>query len=423
MGVRDPVVFSALGEDKSAQWSLAFPCKIEEQASEAVFDTFASTSVISAERLWELGLSDKREAPAAGERHIVLGDGSTRVRVVGTARLQVEVENKPPIKVRFKVVATAVAPVIVGLPDGQRLGFGVVGLPFRLPSKQSERKEDLAGLGEEDGQLVDGEPSEEEKQLLQSLLGRVLKENQALPVDTKLKHDHAVVSLDTGDAPPVHVRPYPIPQSVQGKVLERIREWEEAGFIEPSTSKWNHPLVAAKKMSGGVVDPNDIRLCVSTKSLNAALPEPEYNLPPIAELFGRLHGARRITSLDGKNAYHLLTLDKESRDKTAFTAPDMRRWQWKRAFFGISIIASHFQWLMESILAEWRDNVLVYIDDIIIFSKEESVEAHAALEKWLRSSSRSDSNYHLRSASLGSRSSRFLGSSWRERRGQWIRGK
>ena len=138
-------------------------------------------------------------------------------------------------------------------------------------------------------------------------------------------------------------------------------------------------MVAAKKMSGGVVDPNVIHLCLSTKSLNAALPDPEYNLPPIAELFGRLHGERSITSLDGKKAYHLLTLDKGSRDKTAFTAPDMRRWQWKRTFFRKSIIASHFPWLMESILAEWRDNVRVCIDDIIIFSKEESVEAHAAL--------------------------------------------
>ena len=87
----------------------------------------------------------------------------------------------------------------------------------------------------------------------------VLTANQALPVNSLCKLHGAELSIDTGNAEPVWVRQYPIPEALHARVAERVQLWIDNGWVEPAPEdcRWNLPLLAAKKPSknGG---PDDI---------------------------------------------------------------------------------------------------------------------------------------------------------------------
>lgn len=310
---------------------------------------------------------------------VTLGDGDSLLDILGIGTARVKVAGRAPALLDFAIVAKLVEPIIIGLHGGAILGLGVVGLPLALPESEdpAERREQINFEKDESEGVFDGKPSPEEESRIKNCLHGAFARNEELPLNSCVKWEGSELVLKNGDQPPVYTRPYPIPERWRLKVLERINEWKSLGFIEPSISKWNHPLVAAKKVSGGVTIKDEIRLCISPKTLNAQLEKALFNLPQIQDLFNQLQGFTWATGLDGKSSFHMLGLAKEDRHKTAFTGPDGSRWQWTRAFFGLSNIASHFQWVMESILAPWRENVLIYVDDIIIYS-------HGSLEEHLK---------------------------------------
>tara|TARA_R110002050_G_scaffold300741_1_gene472177 strand:+ start:1078 stop:4374 length:3297 start_codon:yes stop_codon:yes gene_type:complete len=356
---------------------LRFPLRINQVNAEAVFDTMSTVNVITEKEARRLGLKWSSE-----QSEIVLGDGSSSLTAVGRTTARVMTKGKAPVPVHFVVVKSLIEPMIIGLSGGESLGFGVVGLPLILPENLETKDERKLPRDIESGAsgVLGGKPSAEDERLIQSRLQDAFDKNEALPSNSCLKWDGSELTLDNGNSPPVYTRSYPIPEKWRLKVLDRVREWADLGFIEPSTSKWNHPLVAARKVSGGSVVQDEIRLCISPKALNGQLGRADYNLPQIQDLFGRLQGFTRATALDGKSSFHMLSLRKSDRPKTAFTAPDGSRWQWTRAFFGLSNIASHFQWVMEAILEPWRENIIIYIDDVIVYSAG-SLEEHLDIVK------------------------------------------
>ena len=53
--------------------------------------------------------------------------------------------------------------------------------------------------------------------------------------------------IKTGDARPVKLPPYRIPQAYREAIQLEVKEMLEAGIIEPSTSDWCAPIVTVKK--------------------------------------------------------------------------------------------------------------------------------------------------------------------------------
>ena len=350
---------------------LNFPLKINKVEAEAVFDTLSSLNFMTRDEAYRLRLGWVTRSSV-----VTLGDGNAKLKTIGQVTARVKVHGKAPTPITFEIVESLVVPIIIGLTGGEVLGFGVIGLPLVLPdSEDSKVQRKLFDLQKDESEgVLDGKPSPEVARQVEETLQDTFARNEALPASSEVKWEGCELVLDNGDQKPVYTRSYPIPEKWRIKVIDRVREWAALGFIEPSTSRWNHPLVAAKKISGGMLIQDEIRLCISPKSLNAQLEKAEYNLPQIQDLFAKIQGFTFATGLDGKSSFHMLPLRKEDRHKTAFTAPDGSRWQWVRAFFGLSNIASHFQWVMESILEPWRENVLIYIDDVIVYSQGTLVE-------------------------------------------------
>jgi hypothetical protein len=92
-------------------------------------------------------------------------------------------------------------------------------------------------------------------------------------------------------------------------------------------------------------------------------------------------GSLYFTSLDLTSGYHQILISEEDRPKTAFRTP-FGHFQFKVLIEGLTNAPATFQTVMNSILHPYiRKFVVVYIGDILIFSKSEAEhQAHVRLD-------------------------------------------
>ena len=163
--------------------------------------------------------------------------------------------------------------------------------------------------------------------------------------------------------------PYGPIYSLSENELEALRTYLEEnlekGFIRASTSPAGAPILFAKKKDGS------LRLCVDYRGLNNVTIKNRYALPLISELFDRLRGAKIFTKLDLRGAYNLIRIAEGEEWKTAFRTR-YGHFEYLVMPFGLTNAPASFQSLLNHILRHYLDHfVIVYLDDILIFSKNE----------------------------------------------------
>ena len=142
-------------------------------------------------------------------------------------------------------------------------------------------------------------------------------------------------------------------------------------MVEPTDRSWSSPVVLVRKKD------QSWRLCVDYRRLNAVTRKDAYPLPRIDDSLDALSGSIFFSTLDLVSGYWQVPLDEEAQQRSAFVTRG-GLWRWKVLPFGLTSAPATFERLMERVLKglQWR-TLLLYLDDIIVFSKD----FHSHLER------------------------------------------
>ena len=160
-------------------------------------------------------------------------------------------------------------------------------------------------------------------------------------------------SIDTGNERPIRLTPRRLPFQKGEEVQREIENMLESDVIEPSTSPWCSPVVLVAKKDGSH------RFCVDYRKLNEITKKDVYPLPRCEDILHALSGAAYFTHLDLVRGYWQIDVNKQDREKTAFSTPE-GYYQFKRMPFGLTNAPAL--------------DCLVYLDDIVIFA--ETLQEH-----------------------------------------------
>ncbi|WVZ93810.1 hypothetical protein U9M48_039765 [Paspalum notatum var. saurae] len=179
------------------------------------------------------------------------------------------------------------------------------------------------------------------------------EELPGLPPDRNVEFK---IDLIPGMAPVLR-RPYRMAPDELKELKTQLQEQLDKEFIRPSSSPWGCPaLFVEKKDQGGK------GLCVDYRLLNAVIVKNKYPLPHIDILFDQLAGAKVFSKID---------LREEDIPKTAFSTR-YGLYEYPVMSFGLTNAPAFFMYMMNSVFMNELDKfVVVFIDDILVYSKNE----------------------------------------------------
>uniref|UniRef100_A0A8C6LVF1 Gypsy retrotransposon integrase-like protein 1 n=1 Tax=Nothobranchius furzeri TaxID=105023 RepID=A0A8C6LVF1_NOTFU len=206
-------------------------------------------------------------------------------------------------------------------------------------------------------------------------------ENINLATVPQVYHDlRLVFSKDRASSLPPH-RPYdcaidllpgaPLPTSrlyqlskpERESMEEYIQECLAAGTIRPSSSPLGAGFFFVPKKDG------TLRPCIDYRGLNQITVKNKYPLPLLSSTFEPVQDSTIFTRLDLRNAYHLVRVKEGDEWKTAFKTP-VGHYEYLVMPFVLTNAPVVFQSLVNSVLGDFLNRfVTVYLDDILIFSK------------------------------------------------------
>ncbi|KAK3545117.1 hypothetical protein QTP70_000990 [Hemibagrus guttatus] len=144
---------------------------------------------------------------------------------------------------------------------------------------------------------------------------------------------------------------------------EYIAEALSQGYIRPSTSPAASSFFFVAKKDGG------LRPCIDYRALNKITIKFRYPLPLVPAALERLRGATVFSKLDLRSAYNLIRIREGDEWKTAFVTPT-GHYEYLVMPYGLANAPSVFQDFMHEVLRDFLHKfVLVYIDDILIYSR------------------------------------------------------
>jgi hypothetical protein len=173
------------------------------------------------------------------------------------------------------------------------------------------------------------------------------------------------------ETPPISKRPYRMLVNKLVELKKQIVELQSKGLIHPSSSPWGAPMLFMEKKDGTQ------RMCVDYRSLNEVTIKNKYPLLRIEDLFDQMKGASVFSKIDLRSGYHQLKIRESDIPKIAFRTR-YGLYEYIVMSFGLTNAPAYFMYLMNKVFMEYLDKfVLVFIDDILIFSKtEEEHEKH-----------------------------------------------
>jgi hypothetical protein len=192
-----------------------------------------------------------------------------------------------------------------------------------------------------------------------------------LPPERSERHS---IPTEPGHPPPFRSM-YRLSPLEYRELEKQVTKFLKNGILEVSQSPYGAHVLFVPKPNG-----RGLRLCLDYRALNSITVKNRFTIPRIDDLLDAVAESEYFTSLDLTSGYHQILISEEDRPKTAFQTP-FGHFQFKVLIEGLTDAPTTFQTVMNSIFHPYiRKFVVVYIDDILIFSKTEAEhQAHVRL--------------------------------------------
>jgi hypothetical protein len=114
------------------------------------------------------------------------------------------------------------------------------------------------------------------------------------------------VSIETiPGVSPIAQSPYRMTPMKLAELKVQLQKLLDKGFIQPSNSPWEAPVLFVKKKDGTLC------LCIDYRQLNKVTVKNRYPLSQIDDLFDQLKGARVFSKIDLRSGYHQLRIKEQ----------------------------------------------------------------------------------------------------------------
>ncbi|KAL6130306.1 hypothetical protein ACLB2K_068687 [Fragaria x ananassa] len=199
---------------------------------------------------------------------------------------------------------------------------------------------------------------------IETLLKPVISEDPQLywekdPIYCQLKmHDANTIC---------HVKAIPHYREEDRKEMEsQIQELLEKKLIRPSNSPHHAPAFLVRKHAEQLR--GKARMVIDYRDVNKKTVKDGYQIAQVRVLINRLKGAKIFSKFDAKSGFWQVKMHPDSIALTAFGTPQ-GHYEWLVMSFGLKQAPSIFQRKMDNIFKPYSDFCIVYIDDILVFSK------------------------------------------------------
>uniref|UniRef100_A0A8R1I4Q2 RNA-directed DNA polymerase n=2 Tax=Caenorhabditis japonica TaxID=281687 RepID=A0A8R1I4Q2_CAEJA len=171
------------------------------------------------------------------------------------------------------------------------------------------------------------------------------------------------IDLEEGSKIP-QTKIYRIPLEKREEIEKQIKLMLEQRIIQPPDSPFLAPIVLVRKADG-----KSWRFTVDFRGLNAITNPVQSIIPNIQEILDLCGGQELYTSLDFQSGFHQILMEPEHSPRTAF-ACFLGAFEYLRMPMGLKGSPGTFQRCMNLLIKEVKARIFIYIDDVIITSKD-----------------------------------------------------